>query len=216
MAIDSYATLKSAVQTYTVRPDSVFGNMVPTFVELAEARLYDGAGEPGDDMYSPPLRSSVMEVTGSIAVAAGVGTLPASALEVRKIYAEDNLSGITYQTPERFEELNANASAGRPVYYTVEANQIKITPAVTGNLLLAYASRYPAITTSNTTGPLIIAHGTLYLEAVLFEAFTFLQEGDSAKAHFLKFKSLLQGANRTSASMRYPGPKRVVSRLVFP
>ncbi len=216
MAIDSYATLKSAVQTYTARPDSVFGNMVPTFVELAEARLYDGAGEPGEDMYSPPLRSSVMEVTASVALTAGVGTLPTTALEVRKIYAEDETHGITYQQPERFAELDANASAGNPVYYTVEAGQIKVTPAFTGNVLMSYSRRYDAITTSNTTGPLIIAHGTLYLEAVLFEAFTFIQEGDSAKAHFLKFKSLLQGANRTSASMRYPGPKRVRSRLVFP
>lgn len=216
MAIDSYSTLKNALQTYAARPDSVFGNMVPTFVELAEARIYDGAGEPGDDIYSPPLRSSAMEVTGTVTMTSGVGAVPTTALEVRKLYVEDQLSGITFQTPERFHELNENASAGTPVYYTVEAGEIKTTPAFTGDLLLTYYRRYDAITSSNVTGPLLTAHGVIYLEACLFEAFTFLQEGQLAGAHLLKVRSLIAGANRTAGSLRYPGPLRVRSRLVFP
>jgi len=216
MAIDSFATLKSAIQTYAVRTDSTFGNMVPTFIEIAEARLYDGAGEPGEDIYSPPLRSSAMEVTGTVTMTSGVGSLPTTALEIRKIYVNDQKSGISYVTPERFDELNENASAGTPRYYTVEAGSIKTTPAFTGTINLTYFRRYDAITSSNTTGPLLTAHGTIYLEACLFEAFAFLQETPLAIGHLAKLRSLVQGANRTAASLRYAGPMRVRSRLAFP
>lgn len=216
MAIETFASLKSAVQTYAVRPDIVFGNMVPTFIELAEARLYDGAGEPGEDIYSPPLRSSAMEVTDSVAMTSGVGTMPTNALEIRKVYVEDQRWGVSYVQPERFAELDENASAGTPRYYTVEAGTIKTTPGFTGNILLTYFRRYDAITSSNTSGPLLTAHGTIYLEACLFEAFSFLQEIPLAVGHLAKLKSLIQGANRTASSLRYPGPVRVRSRMAFP
>lgn len=217
MAIDTYTALKSAVQTYAARPDSVFGNMVPTFVELVEARLYDGSGNPGEDLYTPPLRSGVMEVSGSIALSDGVGSLPANALEIRKLYADDRKMGITYQPPERFDELDANASAGVPVYYTVDAGQIKVAPGFTGDLLATYYCRYDAIGPSNLTGTLIAAHGSIYLEGCLFEGFAFMQDAELALAHLQKMRALVIGANRTAGDLRAPGPKRVRPRgLYFP
>ena len=217
MAIASYPSLKSALQTYAVRPDTTFGNQVPTFVQLAESRMYNGSGEAGDELYTPPLRSGAMEVTATVTMTSGVGALPTNALEVRKLYVSGQKTGITYQTPERWAELNENASAGTPVFYTIDAGSIKTTPAHTGNLLVTYFRKFDEISDTNATGEMILAHGDLYLEACLFEAFSFLQEPTLAIGHLAKYRGLLAGANRTAGSMRYPGPLRVRTRgLVFP
>ena len=86
--ITDYGSLKSEIQVWLARTDSVLGNRVPVFVEAAEARLYNGAGEVGEDLYSPPLRSSVMETTGTVTMTDGIGTMPTDALAIRKIYRD--------------------------------------------------------------------------------------------------------------------------------
>ena len=215
--ITDYGTLKSEIQTWTARPDSVLGNRVPLFVESAEARLYNGAGEPDSELYTPPLRSSTMETTGTVALTSGVGTLPTEALEVRRLYRDGDLRGITFQPPERFHVFAANnTAASDAIYYTVEAGQITVSPSMTDDLLLSYYRSFDAIGPLNATGPLIIAHGGLYLAACLFEAFTFMQEGELAGAHLARLRSLIAGANRTAAVMRTPGALRIRMRNNIP
>lgn len=216
MAITDYTSLRSAVQTYVARTDSVFSNMIPTFIELAEARIYNGADEPGGDLYSAPLRALVMETSDTVTITEGVGTMPSAALEIRKIYATDERAGVTYITPERFLELDENATGGRPVYYTVEDGSIKVTPSYTGTLTVTFFQQFDAINSTNTSNGLIAAHGVVYLEAVLFEAFSFLQDIALAGGHLAKYRSLVAGLNRTAGAMRYPGPMRVRSRMAFP
>jgi len=215
--ITDYGTLKSEIQTWTARPDTTFGNRVPLFVEAAEARLYHGGGEVGSELYTAPLRSSAMEVTGTITLTDGVGTLPAEALEVRRIFRDGDLRGLVFQPPERFRIFEANnPAAGDSIYYTIEAGQITVAPVLSGNLLVSYYRSYDPITTVNTTGPLLTAHGGLYLAACLFEAFTFLQEGELAGAHLARLRSLIAGANRTATAMRNPGPLRIRVRNNIP
>lgn len=204
--ITDYGSLKSALQVWAIRPDTVFGNQVPLFVEMAEARLYHGAGQVGDDIYSPPLRSSVMETTATITMTDGVGDLPADALEVRRIYQAGDLRGLTYEPPERFKVFAANnTTASDGIYYTVENGQISVSPADSSDVTLNYFRSYDPITTTNTTGPLISEHGAIYLAACLFEAFSFLQEGQLAGAHLTRLRSMVAGANRTASVMRQPG-----------
>lgn len=216
MSVSDFTSLRSALQVWAVRPDSVFSGQVPIFIQACESRLYDGGGEVGSELYTPPLRSAAMEVTGTVTMTAGVGSLPSNALELRKVYVDDQKSGITYLPPERWDEKNENASAGTPVYYTVEAGSLKVSPAFTGTVNVLYWRRYDAVTQAAPTNAMISAHGDLYLQGCLFEAFTFLQEGQAAAAYLARLRSGIDGANRTAANLRYPGPKRVHSRLVFP
>ena len=48
--ITDYGSLKSAIQTWTARTDSVMGNQVPLFVEMAEQRLARGFMPRGQTM----------------------------------------------------------------------------------------------------------------------------------------------------------------------
>lgn len=216
MSIVDYTSLQSALKVWAVRPDSVFSGQIPTFIQACESRIYDGGGEVGSELYTPPLRSAALEVTGTVTMTAGTGALPSNALELRKVYVDDQKSGITYLPPERFDEKNENASAGTPVYYTVEAGQLRVSPAFTGTVNVLYWRRYDALTAAAPTNALVVAHGDIYLQGCLFEAFTFLQEGQAAAAYLARMRSAINGANKTAANLRYPGPMRVHSRLVFP
>jgi hypothetical protein len=216
MAVTEYDSLTAAIKIWCARSDSVFSAQVPNFVSMGEDRIYDGYGTKGEASYSPPLRSRHMEATTSIAVTSGSGTLPDDVIEPRKLYRPGDECGITYITPERWSAVEANSSTGTPVYYTIEAGTIKVVPSATTTLSMLYYKRHPAITASYKEGPAILAHGNIYLEAALYEAFSFMQAVDMALAHAARCRSLIVGANRSAVAMRFAGPLRVRMRQPIP
>lgn len=216
MSVADYDTLRSAVLSYAARSDSTFTAMFPTFVALAEERLYNGGGKPGDDLYSPPLRSKAMEVASTITITSGSGTWPDDVCDVRKISRSGDTQGLVYMTPERIAvELARYASTGLPLYYTIEGETIKVAPSSDTTLDVLYFAQYPAITASNTAGQLIVAHGLLYLHLCLFEAFAWMQEEALAVAHFTKARSMIEGANQRANSGRTPGPVQIRPRRII-
>lgn len=216
MAIVDYDTLKDAVQTWAARRDTTFAGQIPTFVSLAEDRLYNGAGMPGDPIHTAPLRSSTMDVTATIALASGLGTLPADILEIRSLSIVDQRSGIEYLPPERFQIYKANSAGTIPEYYTVFGNKVEVSPGASTNLRLSYFARYPEIGPSNKTGPLIIQHGLIYLALALYEAFAFIQDTETALAHLARARGMIDGANRTMTNIRTAGPLRIRQRVPMP
>lgn len=216
MSIVDYDTLKSAIETWAARTDSTFRGQIPTFVALAEDRLYNGAGKMGEPIYSAPLRSATMEVAGTMTTVDGVGTLPAEALELRKIVVSGQLTGIEYMTPERLSLWSSNAVSGTPLYYTTRGRDVVLAPPSSATLNLTYYRQYDAITQANQTGPLIIAHGLIYLEACLYEAFAFMQETELAMAHLARARGMIDGANRSASAVRNTGPTRIRQRVPMP
>ncbi len=215
--ITDYGSLKTAIQTWTARTDSVMGNQIPTFVEMAEARLYNGSDKEGGELYTPPLRSQTMETTTTLTLTAGVGTLPTNTLAIRRIYQDGDLEGLTYITPERFSVFDANNTAGGGgIYYTVDDGQIKVTPVDSTDIHVSYYQSFDAVTPTNTTSALLTAHPTLYLTACLFEAFSFMQEPVLASGHLSRLRSMLVGANQTASAMRLPSTLRIRIRNHIP
>ena len=216
MSIADYATLRSAVISYAARSDSAFTSMFPTFVALTEQRLYEGGGKPGDDVYTPPLRSRAMEVTTSLTITNGSGTWPEDVLHVRKLFRAGDTEGLSYLPSERLSvELERYPSTGLPLYYTTEGAVIKVAPSSTTTLELDYYGRYAAVTDTNSSGPLIVAHGLVYLELCLFEAFAWMQEVELAVQHLAKGRSMIEGANGRAMTARMPGPMRSRPRRVI-
>ncbi len=214
MAITDYDTLKSSLQSYAARSDSKFSAQVPTFVGLVEDRLYNGSGSDGDPTYSPPLRSSTMELDTTVAVTSGSGTVPADMLEIRSITVSGQTYGLEYLPPERFRVWSSSITGSGPIYYTIIGSTISVIPAMTGTLQVIYYRRFDAINDSSTkTGPLIIAHGNIYLEMALFEAFAWMRNPDLALSHLALGRSMVTGVNRRAIAGRYPGPLRSRSRL---
>lgn len=217
MAITDYDTLKAEVQNWAARSDSTFAARVPTFVAMAEDRIYYGAGSPGSSDYTPALRSTVMELTGTIAATSGDATLPAAFLEARSLTVVDQRTGIEYMPPERFAVMAENAaSTAIPVYYTIKGTTLSVTPSYTGDLTLAYFRKFDAVTASATTGTLIESHGLIYLHLTLFAAFTWMRNADLALSHVALARSAIEGVNSKSALARFPGPLRIRPRVVMP
>lgn len=216
MAITEYTSLVAAIKVWCARSDSVFSAQIPNFVAMAEDRIYDGYGMKGEATYSPPLRTKAMEATGTVAITDGTGTLPTDILEPRKIYRSSDEAGLTYIPPERWSTVNAIEAAGTPAFYTIEGGTIKVTPTNSDDLSLLYYKRWPDITLGNPDGPIIEDHGMIYLEACLYEAFSFTQAVDLAVAHATRCRSLILGANKSAAALRYSGPLRVRHRQPIP
>ena len=216
MAIADYDTLANAIKRYAARSDSVFSTAIPDFVAIAEDRLYNGHGDIGEPLYSQPVRSSVLEATGTITVADGIGSVPADYLAMRRLSRSGDTVGLTFTPPERLAVDGSGMSSGTPSRYTITGTTLTlIPPGWSGTLAVDYFRRHPAISSSVTTGPLLTAHGIAYLEACLIEAFSFLQEGELAVAHASKLRGIVAGINRTSSELRFSGPLRVRQRVAI-
>ena len=215
--IADYDTLLAAVQRACARSNSAFVAALPDFVTMAEDRLYNGHGFDGDPLYSPPLRSRVMEATGTITLTDGAGTLPSDYLSMRKLTRSGDQRGLTYLTPERADvELAASNVAATPLWYSIAGDALTVVPSWDGDLIALYYRKYDAINTGNKAGPLIAAHGMLYFEAAMIEAMAWQMETDNAIAHATKLRGMVQGVNRSAYDLRFSGPLRVRQRMFIP
>lgn len=213
-AITDYATLVAEVKAWSARSDSTFSARFPVFVALAESRIYYGHGDVGDPLYSPPLRSKIQETSDTLTVTAGSGTLDDDVLMVRKLSRSGEDVGLSYVPPHLWATTNANATAGDPLFYTVENRTVRLTPSYTGTLDLLTVVRFSPVTAGNPTGPLIVEHGMLYFNAVMFEAMSFLREIDLAAAWLARYRSMVAGLNRAGAELRTSVRMRSVARPI--
>lgn len=214
-AITDYDTLVAEAKAWCARSDQTFSNRFPVFVALAESRIYDGYGQPGDPLYSEPLRSTVMETTGgTVTITSGVGTLDEDVLAIKSLTRANDQTGLTYITPQLYQTTSANSSAGDPYFYTIEGRTLRLVPTFTGTLNMVSYNRFDAITSSNTTGPLIQQHGLLYLNGVMIEAMSFMQEVELAGAWLARFRAMIAGINRAAADLRTSTRVRSVARPI--
>jgi len=205
-AITSYATLIDEVKTYCARTDSTFSARMPLFVGLSEDRIYYGHGDPNDPLHTAPLRSKIMEVSGTVTMTDGEGTLPDDILDIRRLSRDGDDLGMVYLPPVKFQEQRALTWSGNPYFHTTEGTTIRTMPAMTGTLDLLYYKRFPAVSATND-GPMIQEHGTVYFNAVMFEAMTFMQEIELAAGWLSRLRATIAGINRTAASMRSGGTR---------
>lgn len=201
--ISDFATLKAQVQTYCARTDSTFGNMVETFVAAAEQRIFHGSGRPGDPLYSPALRCDDIETVTTLTTdVAGTVVLPSRCLDVRGLTVSGQDTEIKYMPPDRFKVWIELGSTGDSQYYTVEQGTLKIAPAAAVSLSVTIFTQPAALTVDASTSTTLTAFPMLYLDAVLHEAFTFLRNADLATAYLARYKSAVEGVNRTASHRR--------------
>lgn len=208
MTINDYDSLRDEVGKWCARSDTTFRNRFETFLELAEDRIYNGAGDEGDPLQTAPLRSQVMQVTGTVALTSGTGTLPATLLELRGIHPVGHEWGIDYLSPERFDVAQAAVKGSNALYYEVVGTALNVHPAITGSVNISYFQRFAAINSNNKTGDLLSAHAPIYLSALLFESYSWMEEVETAMGHLARYRSQVAGANRTAHGKRYGAQAR--------
>lgn len=201
MALTDYDTMKAEVLAWCGRSDSTFSARFDVFVALTEDRMYFGSGrDTRDPLYCEPIRSQAMETTGTITMTSGTGSMPTTAIGIRRIHRAGDETGLTYKPPAAFSLLDENSSGGDPIYYTVEGASLKVTPTYTGSITALYWQRFTAITSSNKTGSMLTEHPLAYFNGCMHEAFAFMQEADAAMAWLARYRtaSTFSGVTRSA------------------
>lgn len=222
MAISDYNSLATAIKTWCARTTSTaFNNQIETFVALAEQRMWNGSGSgPADPLFCDALNAPELETTATVAMVAGVGSLPADVSTLRLIRRSGDTVGLDYLPPKQWY-IRDNLPIGitdQPGYYTIEQNvSLKVTPSYDGNLTVLYYKRDDALTSVNTSNTTLTTYPLVYLEGCLFEAFSFIQEPDLAMGHFARYRAIVAGINSSIASVRFGGgPLKVRPRARMP
>jgi hypothetical protein len=192
----TYATLVSAIPDWMQRPaDAEITAIAPDCITLLESRLNFGFGEPGETLYSPPLRIEDMMTRATASLTGEYVAVPDDFLEMRgPMKVNDNPEvRIDYITPDQFAATAPNQSAGAPRVFTIAGAEFRFGPVPSsGTAELWYYAKIPALTASNTTNWLLTKAPNVYLFGCLVEAYHYIKQEQDA----LRFHGMLSGAVR--------------------
>ena len=171
MAISTYTELKSAVADWLNRDD--LAAVVPTFIALAETSM------------ERALRTRKMLVRANATIDTQYSAVPSDFLEIRsmKITSSSPIQPMYAQTMEAMDDLDAkNPGTGKPVYFCVVGNQIRVHPAPSGNYTaeLAYYSTINKLSTSVASNWILSSHPDAYLYGALLQAAPYLKDDERA------------------------------------
>lgn len=171
MAISTYTELKSAVADWLNRDD--LAAVVPTFIALAETSM------------ERALRTRKMLVRANATIDTQYSAVPSDFLEIRsmKITSSSPIQPMYAQTMEAMDDLDAkNPGTGKPVYFCVVGNQIRVHPAPSGNYTaeLAYYSTINKLSASVASNWILSSHPDAYLYGALLQAAPYLKDDERA------------------------------------
>ena len=171
MAISTYTELKSAVADWLNRDD--LAAVVPTFIALAETSM------------ERALRTRKMLVRANATIDTQYSAVPSDFLEIRsmKITSSSPIQPMYAQTIGAMDDLDAkNPGTGKPVYFCVVGNQIRVHPAPSGNYTaeLAYYSTINKLSASVASNWILASHPDAYLYGALLQAAPYLKDDERA------------------------------------
>lgn len=214
MAITTYSTLKDAISSYAARSDTTFNNALDDFIDLAEFRLSYGSGEPGDPLYSPPLRVIGMEYQSDITISTQTASVPTGFLEAKRFYLSASPKiDLEYFPPDRFWQtaLAADSTTGQPSIYTIEGSSgaaqfvFALSPGDTYTGKLLYYKALDPLSGSNTTNWLIANHPRTYLNACMLEYGIWEDDDKTAQKYLGLVRSDVTALNRQYKEMQTSG-----------
>ena len=168
MALANYTDLQAAVADFLDRDDLT--STIPDFIALAEAKI------------NRSIRNRRMLTSTSITIDAAQESLPADFLEAKSFVLNDTtpypLQLVTY---EQAAELNfqRDATAGKPVYYTIAGDKATFTPApdATYTGTLVYYAKVPALSSASTNW-LLTSFPDVYLYTTLMQSAPYLRDDE--------------------------------------
>jgi len=213
MSIGTYAELRSAIADWLARPDDpTIAAVAPDLIRLCESRINHGSGEPGDPLYSPPLRTRAMETRTAMASAGAYVALPADFLELRAI--EVNGVPLGYMTPQNFMDSAGMQQAGVPRFYTIIGRELRLGPAPTVEkpltVELFYYAKVPALSDENPTNWLLEASPSAYLYGALVGAAPYIGDDQRMALWFSLFAAALKGLQGTERRATHGGAPLVM------
>lgn len=194
MTISDYASLLVDAGEYSGRND--IAHLFPRFIGLAELKLNRG------------LRVADMEVTDTVTLTSGVGTLPTDFLEAREV---KNANGIPIRAVALQQQTASYMGrSGIPAGYAIIGNTINVAPSADGDLTITYYGRIPPLTASAPTNWLLTKAPDAYLYALVTEIAIWERDVEKAQAAQQLMSLALSGVGIQDERARWGNSQVVV------
>lgn len=173
----TYATLKADVASWLI--DSTATDQIPSFIRLAEAAI------------RRDVRVPAMDATASAALVAGVITLPADFIEVKRLVIDGYV--YTFKPVEVFQQMETDGyatsgSAGR--YYTRIGQTLRVLNGGTSTYSLLYVAKFAELSGDSDTNWLLDNASDVYLFKSLHYGSAWLRDKAAAES----YEAMYQGA----------------------
>ena len=145
----NYGELKQTVADYIHRSDLTA--MMPTFIELAHARIMRDVRVPG------------MLEDSTLVMGTGATALPAGFLDMRELSNTGPVRRYNLKSVGR-AQLNeyTAATGGLPIAYSIIGNNIEIQPAAAVSLRIIYFKRFDMFVNDTDTNSILTLNPYLY------------------------------------------------------
>lgn len=191
----TYDELRAALHAYMARTDAEAVGNEDTALELARVKLNRSFHPEG---------AAVLVKT--LAIAAGVGTLPADFAQADVVSTADG--DLTYSAPRDFTRMAGRGETRGA--FTVAGTQLLVDGAVTSVALLYY--RAADKVSGAASNWLCAGYADVWLWAAIGEQHRFVQDWESSMAADQYASSLAQQAELDSRANKAGGTLRMVSR----
>lgn len=196
MAITSYSDLQTTIAGYLARSD--LSSQIPDFIRLAEIRL------------RRDLRIRQMLKTVTTATTAGDATveLPSDFLEVRDFVVTGNpVQPLTYASPSAFNRNSRTWETGKPLDYTILANDFQLAPYPDGvyTLKLLYFAAPEFLSSTNTSNVFLANTPDALLYGALIEAEPWLMNDARINTWSVMFDRAIASTTRSDQQGQYSG-----------
>ena len=196
MAISTYAELKTAVANWLNRDDLTAN--IPDFITLCEARL------------NRVLRTRAMEGLYTASTIAGQRdyNLPASYLQMRALRLNTSpLTVLEYVSPEIMDRVWAGSSGGKPVAYTIKANELFLgpSPGAVYTMEMDYYRKFDSLSAIITTNAMLTDNPDVYLYGSLLEAEPFIKNDSRIQVWGTSFYKAITDIQDQDSKDRHSG-----------
>ena len=222
MAINTYATLQTAVANWLDRSDLT--DRIPEFIALAEARM------------NRTLRLAIMlnvdqtTLGGATTLVAGTRdySLPSGYLQMLDFHLRtDPITPLSYITPENMNRMWAGSQLGIPEAYTIFSDnasgtpikKVKLGPSPAGayTYSMMFYKKIDALATDNTTEQMLTNNPDVYLYGALLEAEPFLMNDQRVQLWATAFQESLSALQEQDNKDRHSGSAmRVMNTTGYP
>jgi hypothetical protein len=201
MSFTSYSELQTTIAGYLARTDLT--TQIPDFIRLAELRLRRDLR----------IRQMLKSVTTSTVANDETVELPSDFLEVRDFVVVGNpVRPLNYYSPSAFNRNTRTWEIGKPIDYTVLANDFQLAPIpdTVYTLKMFYFAAPVFLSDSNTSNAFLANTPDALLYGALLEAAPYLMDDARINTWGTMFDRAMASITRSDEQGQYSGVPLVI------
>ena len=201
MSFTSYSDLQTAIAGYLARSDLT--TQIPDFIRLAETRLRRDLR----------IRQMLKSVTTSTVAADSTIELPSDFLEVRDLVIDGSPpQPLNYSSPSAFTRNARTWQSGKPLDYTVLANDFQLAPIPDSvySVKMLYSAAPTFLSDTNTSNVFLANTPDALLYGSLLEAAPYLMDDARINTWGTMFDRAMASITRSDEQGQYSGVPLVI------